>query len=396
MRFKPKSVARTPRDRDGVFARRASAAEHSPPTPVRQGDRAASLGRRADAQTLVDRADHAARHSSFQKAIMQNPPNSSGSFGFIFMNRHWPSIRRIKLADNRRGVVIGSIESASAAALGSAHAASASPSRRRPASPRIESTGAGHAASRTPHGAWRMAHGASRVSRVACRVSRVACRVSRVACRVSRVACRVSRVACRVSRVACRVSRVACRVSRVACGASPGCAAREAHASARARRAVSAPPGSRVPEPRDIGRPHRGAPLFPPTTRMNVSTSAICPMSIGSRSDLDHPAASGARCPKTSIRHLPPAHEATRAARAAHACAHMDSPARARGELRACRAPRARPPCRSSSRRAGRSAPAAPRRARRRRPRAASPCLARPIRSCPSGRPDKRSRSDRG
>lgn len=235
MRFKPKSAARTPRDRDGVFARRASAAEHSPPTPVRQGDRAASLGRRADAQTLVGRADHAARHSSFQKAIMQNPPNSSGSFGFIFMNRHWPSIRRIKLADNRRGVVIGSIESASAAALGSAHAASASPSRRRPASPRIESAGAGHAASRTPHGAS-------------------------------------------------RESRVACRVSRVAGGASPGCAAREAHASARARRAVSAPPGSRVPEPRDIGRPHRGAPLFPPTTRMNVSTSAICPMSIGSRS----------------------------------------------------------------------------------------------------------------
>ncbi|AIV56369.1 hypothetical protein Y044_5494 [Burkholderia pseudomallei MSHR2243] len=193
-----------------MFARRASAAEHSPPTPVRQGDRAASLGRRADAQTLGGRADHAARHSSFQKAIMQNPPNSSGSFGFIFMNRHWPSIRRIKLADNRRGVVIGSIESASAAALGSAHAASASPSRRRPASPRIESAGAGHAASRTPHGAWR-----------------------------------VSRVACRVSRVACRVSRVACRVSRVAGGASPGCAAREAHASARARRAVSAPPGSR-------------------------------------------------------------------------------------------------------------------------------------------------------
>ncbi|ABN95573.1 hypothetical protein [Burkholderia pseudomallei] len=67
-----------------MFARRASAAEHSPPTPVRQGDRAASLGRRADAQTLVGRADHAARHSSFQKAIMQNPPNSSGSFDFIF------------------------------------------------------------------------------------------------------------------------------------------------------------------------------------------------------------------------------------------------------------------------------------------------------------------------
>ncbi|CAK1330555.1 Uncharacterised protein [Burkholderia pseudomallei] len=218
-----------------------------------------------------------------------------------------------------------------------------------------------HATRHTPHAAWRMA-----------------------------------RVACRVSRVACRVSRVACRVSRVAGGASPGCAAREAHASTRARRAVSAPPGSRVPEPRDIGRPHRGAPLFHPTTRVNVSTSAICPMSTGSRSDVDHPAASGARCPKTSIRHLPPAHEATRAARAAHACAHMDSPARARGELRACRAPRARPPCRSSSRRAGRSAPAAPRRARRRRPRAASPCLARPIRSCPSGRPDKRPRSDRG
>ncbi|AHE37404.1 hypothetical protein BBS_4862 [Burkholderia pseudomallei NAU20B-16] len=107
-------------------------------------------------------------------------------------------------------------------------------------------------ARRMAHGAWRESHVACRVSRVACRVSRVACRVSRVACRVSRVACRVSRVACRVSRVACRVSRVACRVSRVACrvsrvagGASPGCAAREAHASARARRAVSAPPGSR-------------------------------------------------------------------------------------------------------------------------------------------------------
>ncbi|CAJ3827488.1 Uncharacterised protein [Burkholderia pseudomallei] len=298
------------------------------------------------------------------------------------MNRHWPSIRRIKLADNRRGVVIGSIESASAAALGSTHAASASPSRRRPASPRIESAGAGHAASRTPHATRHTPH--------------AACRMPHAACRMAHGASRMSRVACRVSRVACRVSRVACRVSRVAGGASPGCAAREAHASTRARRAVSAPPGSRVPEPRDIGRPHRGAPLFHPTTRVNVSTSAICPMSTGSRSDVDHPAASGARCPKTSIRHLPPAHEATRAARAAHACAHMDSPARARGELRACRAPRARPPCRSSSRRAGRSAPAAPRRARRRRPRAASPCLARPIRSCPSGRPDKRPRSDRG
>ncbi|CAJ4361571.1 GTP-binding protein [Burkholderia pseudomallei] len=312
------------------------------------------------------------------------------------MNRHWPSIRRIKLADNRRGVVIGSIESASAAALGSTHAASASPSRRRPASPRIESAGAGHAASRTPHATRHTPHAACRMPHAACRMPHGAWRESHVACRVSRVACRVSRVACRVSRVACRVSRVACRVSRVAGGASPGCAAREAHASTRARRAVSAPPGSRVPEPRDIGRPHRGAPLFHPTTRVNVSTSAICPMSTGSRSDVDHPAASGARCPKTSIRHLPPAHEATRAARAAHACAHMDSPARARGELRACRAPRARPPCRSSSRRAGRSAPAAPRRARRRRPRAASPCLARPIRSCPSGRPDKRPRSDRG
>ncbi len=407
MRFKPKSVAHTPRDRDGVFARRASAAAHSPPKPVRQGDWAASLGRRADAQTLVDRADHAARHSSFQKASMQNPPNSSGSFSFIFMNRHWPSIRRIKLADNRRGVVIGSIESASAAALGSAHAASASPSRRRPASPRIESAGAGHAASRTPHAtrhtphaACRMPHGAWRESHVACRVSRVACRVSRVACRVSRVACRVSRVACRVSRVACRVSRVACRVSRVACRVSRAAHRRDApparHTQARVRGGPSARRPGRVPERRDIGRPHRGAPLFHPTTRMNVSTSAICPMSIGSRSDVDHPAASGARCPKTSIRHLPPAHEATRAARAAHACAHMDSPTRARGELRACRAPRARPPCRSSSRRAGRSAPAAPRRARRRRPRAASPCLARPIRSYPSGRPDKRPRSDRG
>ncbi|CAJ3230304.1 glycogen branching protein [Burkholderia pseudomallei] len=72
-----------------------------------------------------------------------------------------------------------------------------------------------------------------------------ACRMPHAAWRMARVACRVSRVACRVSRVACRVSRVACRVSRVAGGASPGCAAREAHASARARRAVSAPPGSR-------------------------------------------------------------------------------------------------------------------------------------------------------
>ncbi|AIO55583.1 zinc-binding alcohol dehydrogenase domain protein [Burkholderia mallei] len=267
------------------------------------------------------------------------------------MNRHWPSIRRIKLADNRRGAVIGSIESASAAALGSTHAASASPSRRRPASPRIESAGAGHAASRTPHGAWR----------------------------VSRVACRVSRVACRVSRAAHRRDAPPARRTQ-----------------ARVRGGPSARRPGRVPERRDIGWPHRRAPLFHPTTRMNVSTSAICPMSTGSRSDLDHPAASGARCPKTSIRHLPPAHEATRAAWAAHACAHMDSPARARGELRACRAPRARPPCRSSSRRAGRSAPAAPRRARRRRPRAASPCLARPIRSYPSGRPDKRPRSDRG
>ncbi|AJX56639.1 zinc-binding alcohol dehydrogenase domain protein [Burkholderia mallei] len=274
------------------------------------------------------------------------------------MNRHWPSIRRIKLADNRRGAVIGSIESASAAALGSTHAASASPSRRRPASPRIESAGAGHAASRTPHGARRMAHGA---------------------CRVSRVACRVSRVACRVSRAAHRRDAPPARRTQ-----------------ARVRGGPSARRPGRVPERRDIGWPHRRAPLFHPTTRMNVSTSAICPMSTGSRSDLDHPAASGARCPKTSIRHLPPAHEATRAAWAAHACAHMDSPARARGELRACRAPRARPPCRSSSRRAGRSAPAAPRRARRRRPRAASPCLARPIRSYPSGRPDKRPRSDRG
>ncbi len=281
------------------------------------------------------------------------------------MNRHWPSIRRIKLADNRRGVVIGSIESASAAALGSTHAASASPSRRRPASPRIESAGAGHAASRTPHATRRMPHGAWRESHVACRVSRVACRVSRVACRVSRAAHRRDAPPAR-------------------------------HTQARVRGGPSARRPGRVPERRDIGRPHRGAPLFHPTTRMNVSTSAICPMSIGSRSDVDHPAASGARCPKTSIRHLPPAHEATRAARAAHACAHMDSPARARGELRACRAPRARPPCRSSSRRAGRSAPAAPRRARRRRPRAASPCLARPIRSYPSGRPDKRPRSDRG
>lgn len=208
-----------------------------------------------------------------------------------------------------------------------------------------------HATRRMPHAAWRMAHGAWRESHVACRVSRAAHRRDAPPAR---------------------------------------------RTQARVRGGPSARRPGRVPERRDIGWPHRSAPLFHPTTRVNVSTSAICPMSTGSRSDLDHPAASGARCPKTSIRHLPPAHEATRAARAAHACAHMDSPARARGELRACRAPRARPPCRSSSRRAGRSAPAAPRRARRRRPRAASPCLARPIRSCPSGRPDKRPRSDRG
>ncbi|CAJ6228793.1 glycogen branching protein [Burkholderia pseudomallei] len=229
----------------------------------------------------------------------------------------------------------------------------------------------------TPHAACRMAHGASRMSRVACRVSRVACRVSRVACRVSRVACRVSRVACRGRRIA--GMRRPRGTRKHACAAGRQRAARVARSRASRHRPAA---------------PWRA--VVPPTTRVNVSTSAICPMSTGSRSDLDHPAASGARCPKTSIRHLPPAHEATRAARAAHACAHMDSPARARGELRACRAPRARPPCRSSSRRAGRSAPAAPRRARRRRPRAASPCLARPIRSCPSGRPDKRPRSDRG
>ncbi|EIF77041.1 hypothetical protein BP354A_4579, partial [Burkholderia pseudomallei 354a] len=103
------------------------------------------------------------------------------------MNRHWPSIRRIKLADNRRGVVIGSIESASAAALGSTHAASASPSRRRPASPRIESAGAGHAASRTPHATRRMPHGAWRMPHAACRMPHGAWRESHVACRVSRV-----------------------------------------------------------------------------------------------------------------------------------------------------------------------------------------------------------------
>ncbi|CAJ5859682.1 glycogen branching protein [Burkholderia pseudomallei] len=311
------------------------------------------------------------------------------------MNRHWPSIRRIKLADNRRGVVIGSIESASAAALGSTHAASASPSRRRPASPRIESAGAGHAASRTPHAAWRMAHGAWRMAHGAWRMAHGAWRVSRVACRVSRVACRVSRVACRVSRVACRVSRVACRVSRAAHRRDAPPARRT---QARVRGGPSARRPGRVPEPRDIGWPHRGAPLFHPTTRMNVSTSAICPMSTGSRSDVDHPAASGARCPKTSIRHLPPRRPRTkrRVPHGPRMPAHTWIRPHARGELRACRAPRARPPCRSSSRRAGRSAPAAPRRARRRRPRAASPCLARPIRSCPSGRPDKRPRSDRG
>ncbi|AIS90505.1 hypothetical protein BBU_4797 [Burkholderia pseudomallei NAU35A-3] len=109
--------------------------------------------------------------------------------------------------------------------------------------------------------ARRMARVASRVSRVACRVSRVACRVSRVACRVSRVACRVSRVACRVSRVACRVSRVACRVSRAAHRRD---APHARHTQARVRGGPSARRPGRVPEPRDIGRPHRGAPLFPP------------------------------------------------------------------------------------------------------------------------------------
>ncbi|KGW75343.1 hypothetical protein Y046_5078 [Burkholderia pseudomallei MSHR2990] len=328
-----------------MFARRASAAEHSPPKPVRQGDRAASLGRRADAQTLVDRADHAARHSSFQKAIMQNPPNSSGSFGFIFMNRHWPSIRRIKLADNRRGVVIGSIESASAAALGSAHAASASPSRRRPASPRIESAGAGHAASRTPHGAWR----------------------------VSRVACRVRRIA------GMRRTRGA---RKRACAAGRQRAARVARSRA-SRHRPAAPWRAVVPPHHARERQHVGD--LPDVDRISIGCRSSGGVRRAMPKDLDSTPAPAA-----------PAHEATRAAWAAHACAHMDSPARARGELRACRAPRARPPCRSSSRRAGRSAPAAPRRARRRRPRAASPCLARPIRSCPSGRPDKRSRSDRG
>lgn len=194
--------------------------------------------------------------------------------------------------------------------------------------------------------------------------------------------------ASRVSRVACRVRRIAgmrrTRGARKrACAAGRQRAARVARSRA-SRHRPAAPWRAVVPPHHAHERQHVGD--LPDVDRI----------SIGSRSDLDHPAASGARCPKTSIRHLPPAHEATRAARAAHACAHMDSPARARGELRACRAPRARPPCRSSSRRAGRSAPAAPRRARRRRPRAASPCLARPIRSCPSGRPDKRPRSDRG
>ncbi|CAJ5593300.1 Uncharacterised protein [Burkholderia pseudomallei] len=216
--------------------------------------------------------------------------------------------------------------------------------------------------------------------------------------RMAHAAWRMAHGAWRVSRVACRVSRVACRVSRVAGGASPGCAAREAHASARARRAVSAPPGSRSRASRHrLAAPWRA--VVPPHhahERQHVGDLPdVDRISIGCRSsggvrrampkDLDSTPAPAA-----------PAHEATRAAWAAHACAHMDSPARARGELRACRAPRARPPCRSSSRRAGRSAPAAPRRARRRRPRAASPCLARPIRSCPSGRPDKRPRSDRG
>lgn len=254
------------------------------------------------------------------------------------MNRHWPSIRRIKLADNRRGVVIGSIESASAAALGSTHAASASPSRRRPASPRIESAGAGHAASRTPHGA-----------------------------------CRVRRIA------GMRRTRGA---RKRACAAGRQRAARVARSRA-SRHRPAAPWRAVVPPHHARERQHVGD--LPDVDRISIGCRSSGGVRRAMPKDLDSTPAPAA-----------PAHEATRAAWAAHACAHMDSPARARGELRACRAPRARPPCRSSSRRAGRSAPAAPRRARRRRPRAASPCLARPIRSYPSGRPDKRPRSDRG
>ncbi len=301
------------------------------------------------------------------------------------MNRHWPSIRRIKLADNRRGVVIGSIESASAAALGSTHAASASPSRRRPASPRIESAGAGHAASRTPHAtrhtphaACRMAHGAWRESHVACRVSRVACRVSRVACRVSRVACRVSRVACRGRRIA--GMRRPRGTRKHACAAGRQRAARVARSRA-SRHRPAAPWRAVVPPHHARERQHVGD--LPDVDRISIGCRSSGGVRRAMPKDLDSTPAARAR---------------SDACRTGRAClrTHGFARTRARGELRACRAPRARPPCRSSSRRAGRSAPAAPRRARRRRPRAASPCLARPIRSCPSGRPDKRPRSDRG
>lgn len=198
---------------------------------------------------------------------------------------------------------------------------------------------------------------------------------------------RMAHGACRVSRVACRVRRIAgmrrTRGARKrACAAGRQRAARVARSRA-SRHRPAAPWRAVVPPHHARERQHVGD--LPDVDRISIGCRSSGGVRRAMPKDLDSTPAPAA-----------PAHEATRAARAAHACAHMDSPARARGELRACRAPRARPPCRSSSRRAGRSAPAAPRRARRRRPRAASPCLARPIRSCPSGRPDKRPRSDRG
>ncbi len=206
------------------------------------------------------------------------------------MNRHWPSIRRIKLADNRRGVVIGSIESASAAALGSTHAASASPSRRRPASPRIESAGAGHAASRTPHATRRMPHGAWRESHVACRVSRVACRVSRVACRVSRVACRVSRVACRGRRIA--GMRRPRGTRKHACAAGRQRAARVARSRA-SRHRPAAPWRAVVPPHHARERQHVGD--LPDVDRISIGCRSSGGVRRAMPKDLDSTPAARAR-----------------------------------------------------------------------------------------------------
>lgn len=202
------------------------------------------------------------------------------------MNRHWPSIRRIKLADNRRGVVIGSIESASAAALGSTHAASASPSRRRPASPRIESAGAGHAASRTPHATRRMPHGAWRESHVACRGRRIA---------------------------GMRRPR---GTRKHACAAGRQRAARVARSRA-SRHRPAAPWRAVVPPHHARERQHVGD--LPDVDRISIGCRSSGGVRRAMPKDLDSTPAPAA-----------PAHEATRAAWAAHACAHMDSPARAR------------------------------------------------------------------